>query len=255
MKVAVFETEEWEHQACLRLQPTHVVSCTRDPLNERTAGAHADAETVSTFINSNLAADVLARFPQLKLVATRSTGYDHIDLAYCAAHDITVCNVPDYGDSTVAEHVFALLLGIARHLVEAVERTRRGNFGQAGLRGFELRDKVLGVIEEAARELVQSGAAELVALTLGRDGALLVSGSGALRLDAPDVVAKSAVGAGDSFVAAMTLGLAQGRSPEDAFAYGVAAGAAAVLSAGTGLCRGEDVERLYAEIEKKSLLP
>ena len=52
----------------------------------------------------------------------------------------------------------------------------------------------------------------------------------------------------DSFVAAMTLGLAQGRSPEDAFAYGAAAGAAAVLTAGTGLCRREDVERLYLEI-------
>ncbi|MCP3055724.1 PfkB family carbohydrate kinase [Aurantimonas marianensis] len=66
-----------------------------------------------------------------------------------------------------------------------------------------------------------------------------------LRLAAPDVVAKSAVGAGDSFAAAMTLGLAQGRDSEDAFAYGMAAGAAAVLSAGTGLCRREDVERLY----------
>ena len=99
--------------------------------------------------------------------------------------------------------------------------------------------------EQAARELIGSGVAELVALTLGRDGALLATSQGTLRLAAPDVVAKSAVGAGDSFAAAMTLGLAQGRDSEDAFAYGVAAGAAAVLSAGTGLCRREDVERLY----------
>lgn len=102
--------------------------------------------------------------------------------------------------------------------------------------------------EVAVRELVLSGAAEMVALTLGRDGALLVTDRGALRLPAPNVIAKSAVGAGDSFVAAMTLGLAQGRSPEDAFAYGTAAGAAAVLTAGTGLCRREEVERLYLEI-------
>ncbi len=99
--------------------------------------------------------------------------------------------------------------------------------------------------EQAARELIGSGVAELVALTLGRDGALLATSQGMLRLAAPDVVAKSAVGAGDSFTAAMTLGLAQGRDSEDAFAYGMAAGAAAVLSAGTGLCRREDVERLY----------
>ena len=105
--------------------------------------------------------------------------------------------------------------------------------------------------EMAAQELVSSGAAELVALTLGRDGALLATSGGALRLAALKVVAKSAVGAGDSFVAAMTLGLAQGRSAEDAFGYGMAAGAAAVLSAGTGLCRREDVERLYEEMKSR----
>jgi len=103
--------------------------------------------------------------------------------------------------------------------------------------------------EAAAQELVSSGAAELVALTLGRDGALLATSEGTLRLGALDVVLKSAVGAGDSFVASMTLGLAQGRSAEDAFGYGMAAGAAAVLSAGTGLCHREDVERLYGELK------
>ncbi len=146
MKVVVFETEEWEHQACLRLDPAHELSCTREPLDARTAADYPDVEIVSTFVNSKLGADVLGRFPSLKLIATRSTGLDHIDLGWCQAHGIAVANVPDYGDSTVAEHAFALLLAVARNLVEAVERTRRGNFSQAGLRGFELRGKVLGVI-------------------------------------------------------------------------------------------------------------
>ncbi|MYZ46273.1 hydroxyacid dehydrogenase [Propylenella binzhouense] len=146
MKVVVFETEEWEHQACLRLQPEHQVVCTRDALDEEAVSNHAEAETISTFVNSTLSAAVLMRFPELKLIATRSTGYDHIDLDYCRSRGIVVSNVPDYGDSTVAEHAFALLLAVARHLVEAVERTRRGNFSQSGLRGFELRDKTLGVI-------------------------------------------------------------------------------------------------------------
>ncbi|MGE3703209.1 MAG: 1-phosphofructokinase family hexose kinase [Hyphomicrobiaceae bacterium] len=114
------------------------------------------------------------------------------------------------------------------------------------LLGRKLPDPALQ--EAAAHELVASGATEVVALTLGRDGALLGTAQGTLRLAAPNVITKSAVGAGDSFVAAMTLGLAQGRQPEEAFAYGMAAGAAAVLSAGTGLCRREDVERLYDEI-------
>lgn len=146
MNVVVFETEEWEHSACLRLEPAHAVTCTRERLHARTAPGYPDAEIVSTFVNSKLGADVLAQFSSLRLIATRSTGYDHIDLGWCAAHGVAVANVPDYGDSTVAEHAFALLLAVARNLVEAVERTRRGNFSQAGLRGFELRGKTLGVV-------------------------------------------------------------------------------------------------------------
>jgi D-lactate dehydrogenase len=146
MKVVVFETEEWERGACRRLMAAHEVACTAEPLNERTVEAFADAQVVATFINSRLGAGVLLLLPHLRLVATRSTGYDHIDLDYCRAHGITVCNVPGYGDHTVAEHAFALLLAIARHIVDSVERTRRGNFAQSGLRGFELFEKTLGVI-------------------------------------------------------------------------------------------------------------
>ncbi|MBW6487031.1 MAG: hypothetical protein K0B01_12865 [Syntrophobacterales bacterium] len=60
----------------------------------------------------------------MKLIATRSTGFGHIDLEYCQANDITVCNVPVYGDNTVAEHVFALLLAISHNMIAAVDRTR-----------------------------------------------------------------------------------------------------------------------------------
>jgi len=146
MKVVVFETEEWERDACRRLMPAHEVACTRETLREQTADEFTDAEVVTTFINSKLGAGVLQLLPRLKLVATRSTGFDHIDLDYCRAHGITVCNVPGYGDHTVAEHAFALLLAIARNIVESVARTRGGNFTQSGLRGFELFEKTLGVI-------------------------------------------------------------------------------------------------------------
>lgn len=146
MKVVVFEAEGWEQAACAALSGVYEAVCTAEPLTGEAAGAYADAEVVSTFVNSSLSADVLARFPRLKFIATRSTGYDHIDLAWCRAHGVTVSNVPDYGDATVAEHAFALLLAVARHLTTAVERTRRGDFSQAGLRGFELRGKTLGVL-------------------------------------------------------------------------------------------------------------
>ena len=108
-------------------------------------------------------------------------------------------------------------------------------------------------LEEAALDVVRSGAVRLLAVTLGRDGALLATARGGLRLRAPDVDAKSAVGAGDSFVGAMTFALYQGRKPEDAFAYGVAAGTAATLRPGTQLCRKADVEQLYAQIREQGL--
>jgi D-lactate dehydrogenase len=82
----------------------------------------------------------------LKLIATRSTGYNHIDTHYCAERDIMVSNVPTYGENTVAEHVFALLLTISHRLREAMERARSGRFTPEGLEGFDLQGKTLGVI-------------------------------------------------------------------------------------------------------------
>ncbi|WP_394760785.1 hydroxyacid dehydrogenase [Phenylobacterium sp.] len=146
MKIVVFEVADWEQQACLGLQPPHIVECLEAPLTLATSGDHGDAEVIATFIGSDLSAGVLRRMPKLRLIATRSTGFDHIDLDYCRQAGVTVCNVPDYGDPTVAEHVFALLLALSRRIVEAAERTRRGDFSQAGLRGFDLAGKTLGVV-------------------------------------------------------------------------------------------------------------
>ena len=102
--------------------------------------------------------------------------------------------------------------------------------------------------EEAALALVRQGAAELVAVTLGHEGALLAEPSGVLRLPALEVPVRSAVGAGDSFLAAMVLALARGESPREAFAWGVAAGTAAVMRPGTAHPRREDVEALRRRI-------
>ena len=105
--------------------------------------------------------------------------------------------------------------------------------------------------DAAVRDLIASGAAEIIALTLGRDGALLATRNTLLRIEGVKVTPKSAVGAGDSFLGAMILGLAQGRSVEEAFTLGMAAGTAAVLTAGTELCRRAEVERLYEEISSQ----
>ncbi len=96
-----------------------------------------------------------------------------------------------------------------------------------------------------ARELVDKGSAENVAVTLGTKGALLVNSQVALRVPARHVSAKSAVGAGDSFVGAMVWSLMEGNSIEEAFRLGVSAGAATALTSGTELCRRSDVLSLY----------
>lgn len=96
--------------------------------------------------------------------------------------------------------------------------------------------------------MVAGGSVENLAVTMGRDGALLAHRAGTLRLRGPQVKPLSAVGAGDSFVAGMTCALARGEHVEDAFMLGIASGAAAVLTHGTQLCRREDVERLHAEV-------
>lgn len=102
---------------------------------------------------------------------------------------------------------------------------------------------------EAASALVEDGSAELVALTLGGEGAVLASKAGTLRLTVPPVQVRSTVGAGDSFLAAFVLRLAQGRSLEAAFRAAVAAGTATVTTTATELCHRADVERLEARLE------
>ena len=102
--------------------------------------------------------------------------------------------------------------------------------------------------EAAAMDIVRSGRARLVAVTLGREGGFLASSDGVFHAPAPRVEVKSAVGAGDSFLAAMVMALMDGSPPQDAFLYGMAAGAAAVTKLGTQLCHREDVDRIHAEL-------
>jgi len=99
--------------------------------------------------------------------------------------------------------------------------------------------------EHVAKELVSRGQSEVVVVSLGAAGALLVSKDGIERLRAPTVPIESKVGAGDSMVSGIVLGLAQGEPLREAVDFGVAAGAAAVMTPGTELCRREDTEKLY----------
>jgi 6-phosphofructokinase 2 len=111
------------------------------------------------------------------------------------------------------------------------------------LAGHRLKDE--SDQEAAAKELVASGRAKVVVVSLGAAGALVAVGERLLRVRAPTVPIKSKIGAGDSMVAGIVLALVRGQAVEDTVRFGVAAGAAAVMTPGTELCRRGDTERLY----------
>jgi 6-phosphofructokinase 2 len=102
--------------------------------------------------------------------------------------------------------------------------------------------------ECAAREVIEQGRSEIVVLSLGAEGALLVTAQECERFAAVPVEARSTVGAGDSMLAGIVLGLTRGLQLREAVRFGLAAGAAALLGAGTQLCRRSDVEHLYQPI-------
>lgn len=108
--------------------------------------ACAGANVVSCFIHTQFTKEILTQLPDLKLLSTRSVGFNHIDLDACTKLGITVCNVPDYGSHVIAEHVFALLLSTLRHIPEADKKVESGLFDYHGLRGIALRGKTLGII-------------------------------------------------------------------------------------------------------------
>jgi len=105
--------------------------------------------------------------------------------------------------------------------------------------------------EAAAAQLLASGYSEVVVVSLGAAGALVVSKDGWERLRVPTVPVESKVGAGDSMVAGIVLRLSQGRPLREAILFGLAAGAAAVMRPGTQLCRREDTERLFERLTRE----
>lgn len=105
-----------------------------------------DAEVLSVFINSVVTKEIMDKMPRLRLIATRSTGFDHIDLDHARMRDITVVNVPSYGENTVAEHAFTLLLAVTRKLIPTVSLTKEGYYQPDKHTGLDLNGKTIGLL-------------------------------------------------------------------------------------------------------------
>jgi len=151
MKATFFGCKLWEEEylraklasAGVDIEPTF----TKDLLNKDTLPEARDIELACVFVDSNVDGVVIAALPNLKYIVTRSTGFDHIDLAAAKARNIVVSSVPSYGENTVAEQAFALLLSVSRKLYRAIDQIREtGSFSFNDLQGFDLKDKTIGVV-------------------------------------------------------------------------------------------------------------
>ncbi|MFA6416818.1 MAG: NAD(P)-dependent oxidoreductase [Patescibacteria group bacterium] len=148
-KVAFFELEKWEEKyisARLAKEKTLTLEFRNTQVKKRDIKSLGEIDILAAFIYSSLDKDTLEKLGKLKMIATMSTGFDHIDLDFCRTKKIKVSNVPFYGENTVAEHTLALLLALSRKLVPSVERARTGNFSLDGLRGFDLKGKTIGLV-------------------------------------------------------------------------------------------------------------
>src|SRR6266550_3677174 len=113
MKVAFFEIEDWEKEYLEQKLHGHELKFYAVPLTKENVDEIKDFEAISVFLLSKLDKEILDMLPNLKLVSTRSTGFDHIDCPACLHRNIVVSNVPHYGTHTVAEHTFSLILALS----------------------------------------------------------------------------------------------------------------------------------------------
>ncbi|MEP7162801.1 MAG: hydroxyacid dehydrogenase [Candidatus Moraniibacteriota bacterium] len=146
MQIAFFEIQPWEQERLKEVFAGEDLSFFEGALKEENLASIRDCDALSVFIYSEVNENVIKALPKLKLIATRSTGYDHIDVKAAKERGIVVSNIPSYGENTVAEHTFALILSLSRNVHRSHVRRLRNNFSIEGLKGFDLKGKTLGVV-------------------------------------------------------------------------------------------------------------
>jgi len=147
MKIIFFEVPESEQSAFRDSFAGVETVFSIEKLDEDNVSLAEGADALSVFVNSVVSQSIIDKLPSLKFIATRSTGFDHVDVKYATEKGIAVSNVPGYGSHTVAEFAFALLLNLSRKVYTANEQLREeASFDIFPFRGFDLFGKTLGVI-------------------------------------------------------------------------------------------------------------
>jgi len=146
MKIAFYETKEAEQKYLAEKLAGIDATFSTERLSEENLPA-PETEGLVVFVGSPVTENILAKLPNLKFIATQSTGFDHIDIKACAKRNIPVSYVPSYGENTVAEFAFALLLALTRKLYPSIKRVREdGLFSYEGLCGIDLAGRTIGVV-------------------------------------------------------------------------------------------------------------
>ena len=147
MKIGFFELEDWEEKILKTQFLNEELVFSTEKIDSDNLPKDTSYDILSIFIDSRIDKNVLSHFPNLKFVATRSTGYEHINLLDCKEKEILVSFVPGYAENTVAEYTFGLILNLTRKIYQAIDQVKSKEFFSiANLRGIDLKDKTLGVI-------------------------------------------------------------------------------------------------------------
>lgn len=147
MRIGFFEIEGWEEKLIRENLKNHDLYFSSDKVTKDSLPVRRDFEIISVFVNSDITPEVLDALPNLKMVTTNSTGFDHVDLEACRSRGIRVGYVPGYGNNTVAEFAFGLILNLTRKIYQAIDQVKEnGSFCLDKLRGIDLKGKTIGVV-------------------------------------------------------------------------------------------------------------
>lgn len=143
-KITIYDATDQDKKDLRSLAEDHELHFVKESLCE--ANVDVDAEVISVFVSSSVDAHMLERLQGLKLIACRSTGFNNIDIDGAKSHSIPVVNVPTYGERTVAEYTFALLLAMTRKIIPSASQTVTGQVDSTLVHGTDLFDKTIGII-------------------------------------------------------------------------------------------------------------
>lgn len=150
MKMLLFDFRESEKEYFNNHDlPDFDIEFIKEPLNLMSNLSEkqlAETEVISVFITSDVNSDVIKKFKNLRIITTRSTGYNHIDVKYCVQNNIAVFNVGEYGETSVAQYTFMLILALLRKLIPAYLGIQKDLIDHENYEGRNLENMTIGIL-------------------------------------------------------------------------------------------------------------